>query len=67
MMFSLHEKLEEVEKIITNTRGWISSHGPGSKNPWPQHECDVKQRRLDVLKAVRDDYANAIDRKRGAA
>jgi len=33
----------------------------------PQHEIDVKQRRLDVLKEIRDDYETAIERKRGAA
>ncbi|TAA49160.1 hypothetical protein [Shinella sp. JR1-6] len=66
-MFSLEERRDEVQKIIDNTRGWLSSHGHGSKSPWPQHEIDIKQRRLDVMKVVRDDYAAAIDRKRGAA
>lgn len=66
-MYSFEEKREEVEKILTNIRGWMSSHGPGSKSPWPQHEIDIKQRRLDVLKAVRDDLTAAIERKRSAA
>lgn len=63
-MYSYEDKLAEVEKVINNVRGWMSSHGLGSKSPWPQHEIDIKQRRLDVMKAIRDDYANAIERKR---
>lgn len=66
-MYSLEEKREEVEKIISNVRGWLSSHGPGSKAPWPQHEIDIKTRRLEVMKAVRDDLSAAIERKRSAA
>ncbi len=66
-MFSLTEKRDEIQKVIDNTRAWLSNHGPGAKNAWPQHECDIKQRRLDVFKEIRDDLEIAIERKRGAA
>lgn len=66
-MFSLEEKRDEVEKILNNTRAWLADHGHGGKNPWPQDQIDIKTRRLDVMKEVRDDYAAAIERKRGAA
>lgn len=66
-MFSLKEKQEEVETIIFNTRAWLASFGTGSAKQRPQHEIDLKQRRLDVLKEIRDDYESAIERKRGAA
>lgn len=66
-MYSLEEKMEEVQKIIDNTRVWVASFGPGSKAPRPQHEVDIKARRIDVLKAIREDYEGAIGRKRGAA
>jgi hypothetical protein len=66
-LYSLTEKRDEIQKVIDNTRTWLASHGPSSKNPWPQHECDIKQRRLDVFKEIRDDLEIAIERKRGAA
>lgn len=66
-MVSLDDKRDEIQRIIDTTRGWLASFGEGSKAPRPQHEIEVKQRRLDVLKEVRDDYENAIERKRGAA
>jgi hypothetical protein len=33
----------------------------------PQHEIDLKEARLVILKEIRDDYENAVQRKRGAA
>lgn len=63
-MFSTEEKREEVQKIIDNTRNWISTHGPGGKVPWPQHECDIKSRRLEIMKAIRDDLDLAVERRR---
>jgi hypothetical protein len=68
-MFSREEKRDEIEKIINNTRTWLASHGHGSKNPWPQHEIDIKQRRLEVMKEIRQDIEIAIERanQRGAA
>ena len=66
-MYSHEEKMEEVQKVIEMTRGWLASHGTGSKTPRPQTEIDIKQRRLDVMKEVRKDYEAAIDRRRGAA
>jgi len=66
MKFSLQDKQDEIDTIIFNTRAWLASFGDGPKKR-PQHEIDVKQRRLDVLKEVRDDYEIAIERKRGAA
>lgn len=66
-MYSAQEKFEEVVKIIEMTRAWLASHGPGSKTPRPQTESEIKQRRLDVMKELRDDLERAIERRRGAA
>lgn len=66
-MFSLKEKQDEIDTIIFNTRAWLASFGTGSAKQRPQHEIDVKQRRLDVLKEVSADYETAIERKKGAA
>lgn len=65
-MYSLEEKRAEVQKIIDNVRGWLSSHGPGSKEAWPQHEIDIKTRRMDVMKEIRDDLTKAIERRSAA-
>lgn len=67
MKFSLREKQEEIDIIIFNTRAWLASFVAGSAKARPAHEIDVKQRRLEVLKEVRDDYETAIERKKGAA
>lgn len=66
-MYSLEQKRDAVQTIIDNTRGWLATFGTGSKAPRPQHEIDTKQERLDILKEIRDDYENAVQRKRGAA
>jgi len=65
-MFSAEEKRDEVQKVIDMTRGWLASHGPGSKAPRPQTESEIKQHRLEVMKEIRDDLERAIERKRGA-
>ncbi|MDR9813089.1 hypothetical protein [Rhizobium hidalgonense] len=65
-MHSHEQKRDAIQTIIDNTRGWLATFGEGAKKR-PQHEIDLKQRRLDVLKEIRDDYENAIERKRGAA
>jgi hypothetical protein len=66
-MYSAEEKLEEVTKVMEMTRGWLASFGNGSKAPRPHTEIETKQRRLDVMKALRDDLERAVERKRGAA
>lgn len=65
-MYSLEEKKVEVQKIIDNVRGWLSTHGHRSKEPWPQHEIDIKTRRMDVMKEIRDDLTKAIERRSAA-
>ena len=65
-MFTTEEKREEVEKIINNIRTWLSMHGTGSKSPWPQHEIDIKTRRMKVMKVLRDDLTAAIEKRRAA-
>lgn len=64
MPYSLDDKLEEVDKIINNVRVWLATHGKGGKKQWPDHEIEIKERRLDVMKAVKLDLETAIDRKR---
>lgn len=66
-MYSAQDKLEEVQKVVDMTRGWLASHGFGSKTPRPHTEIEIKQRRLDVMKELRDDIENSIQRRRGAA
>lgn len=63
-MSSMQEKVEFLEGRISMVRGWLASHGEGTKHPWPQHDIDAKRQALDMFKEIRDDYANAIDRRR---
>jgi hypothetical protein len=65
-MFSLEQKRDAIQVIIDNTRAWLATFGDGPKKR-PQNEIDTKTHRLDVLKEIRDDYENAVQRKRGAA
>ncbi|MEK1908192.1 MAG: hypothetical protein AAAB13_20660 [Pseudomonas sp.] len=65
-MSSLEEKRDAIQVIIDNTRAWLATFGAGAKMR-PQHEIDLKEARLVVLKEIRDDYENAVQRKRGAA
>lgn len=66
-MFNAEDKRDEVVKVIEMTRTWLAQHGEGSKAQRPQTEIDIKQRRLEVMKALRDDLELFIERKRGAA
>lgn len=64
-MYSLEQKRDAIQVIIDNTRAWLVTFGDGPKKR-PQNEIDTKTERLDVLKEIRDDYENAVQRKRGA-
>lgn len=63
------EKVEFLEGEIISVRCWLATFGKGSKKERPQHDIDVKNRKLEFLKEIRNDYALLIERAnaRGAA
>lgn len=69
MPSKMTEKVEFLEGEIVSVRGWLATFGKGSKKERPQHDIDVKTRKLEFLKEIRDDYALSIERarERGAA
>lgn len=56
------EKVDFLEKQIDNVRGWLATHGTGSKTPRPQDLIDTFQQKLDFLKEIRDDYKQSLEK-----
>lgn len=53
---NLQEKIDFINAQIHMKRDWLTSHGPGTKRPWPDHDIEEKQYHLKMLDAILSDY-----------
>lgn len=58
----VREKFEFLETQISNVRGWLSTFGTGAPKARPQHDVEIQQTKLDMLKEIRDDYKQSLEK-----
>ncbi|RSC31227.1 hypothetical protein EGT36_21375 [Agrobacterium sp. FDAARGOS_525] len=57
------EMVDGLEKMITAKAGWIETFSTGPKKR-PDHEIEIQQKHLSVLRQAVEDYRRAANRPR---
>lgn len=58
----VREKVEFLETQINNVRGWLSTFGTGAPKARPIHDVELQQSKMEMLKEIRDDYKQSLER-----
>lgn len=64
--FTYQDKLDFITGQIYSRETWLKDHGH-KREKFPEHEIERKRRELELMHAIRDDYARAVERKEKAA
>lgn len=60
-------KIDWLNGQIRSRRTWLSTHGHGTKKPWPDHDIEAKMHGLEMMEDIRDDYQKSLERARAQA
>jgi hypothetical protein len=58
---NVSEKIDWLNGQIDSRATWLRTHGTKAK-PWPEGDIDSKQRGLEMMQDIRDDYQKSLDR-----